>query len=207
MRIGRLVIALLAGALVTAIVYQSSIARERDEGDVAVVVASVDIPARTLVGRDVVREALMPRRLVPRGAIASVADVQDRIVRDPVYAGEVIVDRRLAAKGADLSASLLIPPGKPYAFNLPMALFFSAPPRLQVHDRIDIIAYPRGRPISEGGPILTNLEIIDMSPKQSDNASDTAFLTFAVTAEEIVRMLAMRDSGQALGIALRPFAK
>lgn len=171
------------------------------------VVAAMDIPARTLLARDLIRQELIPRRLVPPGAMTNVADVQDRIVRDPVYSGEVILDKRLAVKGADLSASLLIPPGKPYAFNLPTSLFFSAPPRLQVHDRIDIIAWPRGRPLTEGGPILTNIEIIELSPKQSDNASDSTFLTIAATTEEIVRILAMRDSGQALGLALRSPAK
>jgi Flp pilus assembly protein CpaB len=207
MRLGRLVIALLAGAVVTLVVYQASIERVRDESEVPVVVAGSDIPSRTLVTRDLVRETSMPRRLVPSGAIASVTEVQDRILRDPVYAGQVIVDKHVAARGAELSASLLIPAGKAYAFNLPMSLFFAPAPRLQVHDRIDIIAYPRGRPVSEGGPILTNIEIIDLSPKQTDNVSESAFLTVAVTADEIVRVLAMRDAGQAFAVAVRPFAR
>lgn len=207
MRIGRLAIALIAGAIVTVVVYEASLIRQQEESDVAVVVATIDIPARSLLARDIVRQELRPRRLVPHGAITNVGDVQDRIVRDPVYAGEVLIDKRLATRGADLSASLLIPPGKPYAFNLPTSLFFSAPPRLQAHDRIDIIAYPRGRPISEGGPILSNIEILELSPKQTETTTESAFFTIAATTEEIVRILAMRDTNQTLAIALRAVAK
>lgn len=206
MRIGRLVIALLAGVIVTAVVYQAQVARERDEDAVSVVIAGTDMNARTLLGRDVVSAAVMPRRLVPAGALTGTGEAEGRVLRDPIYKGEVVLDRHLAAKGADLSASLLIPPGKPYAFNLPIAMFLSAPPRLQVHDRIDIVAYPRGRPISEGGPIVTDLEVIDLSAKSLDNASQSTFLTVAATADEIVRVLAARDA-QSLAIALRPFVK
>jgi Flp pilus assembly protein CpaB len=205
-RIGRLVIALLAGALVTLIVFQAQQNGLAEEDAVSVVVATTDIPARTALSRDLLANAAMPRRLVPAGAITSVGDADGRLLRDPLYKGAVLVDKQLAAKGADLSASLLIPPGKPYAFNLPVGMFLSAPPRLQLHDRIDIVAYPKGRPISEGGPIVVDLEIIDLTPRSADNANQSTFLTVAATADEIVRVLAARD-GQSLAIALRPFAK
>jgi len=206
MRIGRLVIAVLAGALVTLIVYSAQQNRLTDEDAVTVVVATVDIPARTALSRDLLANTAMPRRLVPSGAITSTSDAEGRLLRDPLYKGAVLVDKQLAAKGADLSASLLIPPGKPYAFNLPVGMFLSAPPRLQLHDRIDIVAYPKGRPISEGGVIVADLEIIDLTPRSADNANQSTFLTVAATADEIVRVLAARD-GQSLAIALRPFVK
>jgi len=205
-RLGRLVIALLAGALVTVIVLQAQQVRLADEEAVTVVVAAVDIPARTALSRDLLANAAMPRRLVPPGAIGSASDADGRLLRDPLYKGAVLVDKQLAAKGADLSASLLIPPGKPYAFNLPVAMFLSAPPRLQLHDRIDIVAYPKGRPLGEGGVIVADLEIIDLTPRSSENVNQSTFLTVAATADEIVRVLAARD-GQSLAIALRPFVK
>lgn len=206
MRAGRALIAVLAGLVVTIVVYQAQVERVSQEADVSVVVATVDIPARTLMGRDLVTETVMPRRLVPPGALVGGSSVEGRFLRDPLYKGEVVLDKHLAAQGADLSASLLIPPGKPYAFNLPVGMFLSAPPRLQLHDRIDIIAYPRGRPISEGGPIVTDLEIIDFAPRSSDNANQSALLTIAATSEEIVRIMAAQN-GQSLAIALRPFVK
>jgi Flp pilus assembly protein CpaB len=205
-RAGRALIAVLAGLVVTIVVYQAQVERVSQEADVSVVVATVDIPARTLMGRDLVTETVMPRRLVPPGALIGRTSVEGRFLRDPLYKGEVVLDKHLAAQGADLSASLLIPPGKPYAFNLPVGMFLSAPPRLQLHDRIDIIAYPRGRPISEGGPIVTDLEIIDFAPRSSDNANQSTLLTIAATSEEIVRIMAAQN-GQSLAIALRPFVK
>lgn len=207
MRLGRLLIALVAGAIVTIVVYQAQLARVAQEDDVTVVVAAVDIPARTVMARDLISSTVMPRRLVPPGALLALSEVDGRVLRDPLYKGEVVLDKHLAAKGADVSASLLIPPGKPYAVNLPISIFLSAPPRLQLHDRIDIVAYPRGRPLTEGGPLVTDLEIIDLAPRSLDNSSQTLFLTVAATADEIVRVLAARDGSQSLAIALRPFVR
>lgn len=206
MRIGRLVIAVLAGALVTLIVYSAQQNRLTDEDAVTVVVATVDIPARTALSRDLLANTAMPRRLVPSGAITSTSDAEGRLLRDPLYKGAVLVDKQLAAKGADLSASLLIPPGKPYAFNLPVGMFLSAPPRLQLHDRIDIVGYQRGKSVESGGVIVADLEVIDFSPNFNDNATESRYLTVAVTSEEILRILGARD-GYTLAAALRPFAK
>ena len=205
-RIGRLAVSLLAGAIVALVVWQASLARVREEEAVDVVAAVHDIPARAILDASLLQVVSVPRHLVPPGTLQSVADVERRVLRDPLYAGELVNERRLAQRGADLSASLLIPTGKPYAFNLPVAMFVAAPPRLQVHDRIDIVAYPRGKPLADGGVIVSNLEVIDLSPRASDNASESAYLTVGATAEEIVRILAARE-GSVLAIALRPFVR
>jgi Flp pilus assembly protein CpaB len=205
-RFGRTAIALLAGALVTFAVWQSSLERVRGEEGVEVIVAARDIPARTVLTADALRTVSLPRSAVPAGSLTSVDAAEKRILRDPLYAGELVNERHLAQRGSDLSASLLIPSGKPYAFNLPVSMFIAAPPRLQVHDRIDVVAYPRGKPISEGGVIVPNLEIIDLSPRATDNASETLFLTVGATSDEIVRILAARE-GFTLAIALRPFTR
>jgi len=205
-RLGRLAVALLAGVVVALVVWQASLARVREEEAIDVVAVVHDVPARTLVDANLLQIVSVPRHLVPPGTLQSIADAERRVLRDPLYARELVNERHLAQRGADLSASLLIPAGKPYAFNLPVAMFVAAPPRLQVHDRIDIVAYPRGTPLSEGGVIVSNLEVIDLSPRASDNASESAFLTVGATSEEIVRVLAARE-GSALAIALRPFIR
>jgi Flp pilus assembly protein CpaB len=203
----RLLIALIAGALVAGLVYQASLARVRAEESVDVLVASRDLPPRTILTADAVRTVSMPRHLVPPGAMQTLEAAQQRILRDQLFAGEVVNDRRLVAPGStELSASALVPDGKTYAFNLPVSLFLSAPPRLQVHDRIDIVAYPAGKPVSEGGVIVQDLEIIDISPRTSENASGSAFLTIGATADDIVRILAARE-GFTLAIAVRPFVR
>lgn len=203
----RLLIALIAGSIVALLVYEASLARVRNEEAMDVVVAARDLPARTVLTADAIRTIGLPRNVVPAGAVLTLDAARDRILRDPVFAGEVISDRHLAgAGGAQLSASALVPNGKTYAFNLPVSLFLSAPPRLQVHDRIDIVAYPRGKPISEGGVIVSDLEVIDISTRASENASETTFLTIGATAEDIVRILAARE-GLALAIGLRPYVQ
>lgn len=203
MRLRRLLVALIAGIVVTVIVFESSLVRARDEELVSVAVAARDLPARTALREQDVRRVELPRRLVPVGALTE--GVALRVVRDPVYEGEVVSVRHIMGPN-ETGASALIPPGKPYAFNLPVSLFFSAPPRLQLHDRIDIVGWQKGRPLETGGVVLSDLEIIDLSPSFSDNASESRYLTIGASAEEIVRLLALRE-GYALAIALRPFLR
>jgi len=202
-RLRRLLVAIIAGIVVTVIVFESSLVRARDEELVSVAVAARDLPARTALREQDVRRVELPRRLVPAGALTE--GVALRVVRDPVYEGEVVSVRHIMGPN-EIGASALIPPGKSYAFNLPASLFFSAPPRLQLHDRIDIVGWQKGRPLETGGVVLADLEIIDLSPSFSDNASESRYLTIGASAEEIVRLLALRE-GYALAIALRPFLR
>lgn len=206
MRLGRVGLALIAGAVVAFSIYQASQARERDDESVNVVVAARDLPARTLVDGSALRLEIVPRRLTSTGTITSIAEAAQRVLRDPLYAGEILDARHLAAKGSEPSASLLIPADKPYAFNLPISLFLSAPPRLQVHDRVDIVGYAKGQPLDKSGVLVTNLEIIDLSARTTDNANDSQVLTVGASAEDIVRILAAREQFS-LGLALRPFVR
>lgn len=206
MNLRRISIALIAGALVAAGVYAAVETRTRSEGTVDVLVAARDLPARAILDEGALRVETVPRYAVAPGTLASTREAVGRVLRDPVYAGGVIREQHLAAQGRDLSASLLIPPDKVYAFNLPVSLFLSAPPRLQLHDRIDIVGYLQGQPLESSGVIVANLEIIDLSTRSSENASETTFLTVGATADDIVRILAARQ-GYSLAIALRPYVQ
>jgi Flp pilus assembly protein CpaB len=206
MRTGRLVLSLLAGLVVAGVVFAASQVPVRSEENVPVVVAARDLPARSILSAADLRTIDMPRRAVPAGAITTVESVLRRVLRDPLYAGEPLNEKHLALKGTDLSDSILIPGNKSYAFNMPISMFISAPPRLQLHDRIDIVGYQRGKSVESGGVIVSDLEVIDFSPNFNDNATESRYLTVAVTSEEILRILGARD-GYTLAAALRPFAK
>ena len=205
MPVRRLAIAIGAGLVVAAIVFQASLVRARDESSVSILVAARDLPARSVVVADDFAFIEVPRAQLPSGAVVAGSDVTQRVLRDPLYRGETLNERHLARSGQDFSASLLIPAEKSYAMNLPVSLFLSAPPRLQVHDRVDIVGYQRGKSLESGGVIVGNLEVIDLSPNFADNASETRYLTVAANVDEIVRMLAVRE-GYTLALALRPFA-
>jgi len=207
MRIGRLVVAVVAGAVVALVVLATANVRAHDDETIDVVVAARDLPARAILTQADLSTVQMPRRALPTDAVLDSSVAVQRVLRDPLFQGEVVDQRHLGSQGRDTSASVLIPPDKNYAFNLPMSLFLSAPPRLQVHDRVDIIGYPRGRPVDQGVLLLRDLEVIDLSFRSADNASETTYLTLALDAQEVVRVLALRDSGMILGIALRPYGR
>lgn len=206
MRQRQLIVALLVGVVVALAVYESGQLRIREEEGVSVVVAARDLPARSVLAGDDLRRVTVPRRTLPAGAVAEVAEAVGQVLRDPLYTGEFVDARHLALRATELSASVLIPANKDYAFNLPMSLFLAPPPRLQMHDRIDIVGYPRGQPLEKGGVIVADLEIIDLSPEAKENASGTTYLTVGANADDIVRILAARDQ-YILGLALRPYAR
>jgi len=203
---GRLALALIAGLIVAAVVYAATQVPVRAEENIGVVVAARDLPARTILSAADLRTIDMPRRAVPQGSLTTVESAVRRVLRDTLYLGELLNEKHLALKGTDLSDSILIPSNKTYAVNLPISMFFSAPPRLQLHDRVDIVGYQRGKPFDTGSVLVSDLEIIDFSANFSDNATESRYLTIGANTDDILRILFARD-GYSLAIALKPFAR
>jgi Flp pilus assembly protein CpaB len=203
-RLRRVLLALAAGITVAGLAFQVLTLRASDAESVDVVIAARDLGARATLTSSDVRLTVMPRHAIPAGSLTSIDAAIRRVLRDPVYQGEILNQSHIAALGVDFSASLLIPSGKDYVVNIPTNIFFSAPPRLQLHDRIDIIGYPKGKALDQGSVIVRDLEIVDLSSRATDNVSETAYLTVGVNAEDVIRVLAARD-GYLLAIVLRPF--
>jgi Flp pilus assembly protein CpaB len=125
------VLAVCAGALTAATVSRAEAARSAYGATTLVPVASVDLVVGDTVTPGDVTERALPAALVPAGAAT---DPVGRVVAEPVVAGEVLLERRLAGGGDGMSA--LLGPGR-RAVAVPLD---AAPGGVTVGDRVDLYA-------------------------------------------------------------------
>lgn len=103
-----------------------------------VVVATRDLPAGHVLRDSDVREVSLPPAAVPPGALTRVAS--GRVVRAPVFEGEVLLRPRLAGAGV-VGVAALLPPGT-RAVAVPVDPG-TAPP-LRVGQQVDLVAVVAG---------------------------------------------------------------
>jgi pilus assembly protein CpaB len=111
---GVLLFALVVSGAATLVLYRMLAARVAAQGPPAathLLVAARDLPAGTLVKEGDLREVDWTG-LVPAQAISKREDVLERGVVSPIYAGEPLLQTRLAPKGAGAGLAAIIPPGK-----------------------------------------------------------------------------------------------
>jgi Flp pilus assembly protein CpaB len=125
------VLAVCAGALSATTVSRAEAARSAYGVTTLVPVATVDLGVGDTVTAGDVSERALPLGLVPPGAAS---DPVGRVVTEPVVAGEVLLDRRLAGGGEGVSA--LVAPGR-RAVAVPLD---TAPAGVTVGDRVDLYA-------------------------------------------------------------------
>lgn len=112
--------------------------------DVTVLVAARDIPAGTdarELGTDAFQPRTIPRRLLVPGALTSVDQIGERVLKEPIYAGEQVSLRRLAVAEAGGTRAQL-------TGNLRAMRVTGKPDQvlsgiLEADDRVDVIASVR----------------------------------------------------------------
>ena len=146
-----IVLALAAAGLVWW--YASSVREEAEkvEGNVAILVASEDIPARTtgeaVVEKNLVEIAEVPERLVAPGALTSEATLQGRIFTTSVAKGQQIVSGQLGEQ-EEASLSFRIRTGM-RAVSVPLDRVRGVGGLLTVGDRVDVIATFKAEDLSQ----------------------------------------------------------
>ncbi|MDI6829375.1 MAG: Flp pilus assembly protein CpaB [Armatimonadota bacterium] len=108
----RILAAALCLAAVAAVLVYAYMSRLSDETrqPVAVVAASEDIPARTIITKEMVKLSDFPRKLVPPNAAVSVDSVVGKVALQMIREGNPISMNQLAARGAALGLSYAVPP-------------------------------------------------------------------------------------------------
>lgn len=108
----RVLAAALCLAAVAAILVYAYMSRLSDESrqPVAVVAASKDIPARTIITQDMVRVNDFPRKLIPPNAAVSIDSVVGKVALQTIKEGNPISMNQLAPRGAALGLSYAVPP-------------------------------------------------------------------------------------------------
>ncbi len=161
-------------------------------------VAREDIQPGTMVTEDMVEVRAVPEAILPADHLVDVSQAIGRVAVVPISANEVLLPNKFAsAPGMSLSARL--PDGR-WAMVLPSSWFISPVPELTLGDRLDLVAYQSGQPVSEVGVIVSAIEILQFSGP----AEKPELLTLGVTFDEAVAILYARINGFTLLALLRP---
>ena len=77
----------------------------------AVIVAKVEIPRGTTITAEFIESRPYPKGMLPEGTVALAEDALGRTVMNHLVKGELVLDAKLAPKGAKGGIASLIPPG------------------------------------------------------------------------------------------------
>ena len=87
---------------------------------VPILLAAVDIPSFGLIHVDMVKTYDCPKDLLPPGAITKIEDALDRCVLNPLVKGEILIEGKLAPRGAGRGMAAVIPEGmRAYTIHTP----------------------------------------------------------------------------------------
>lgn len=157
------------------------------------VVASTDVPIGTLLTEGMLEARPVPKAILPVGSLTAASEAVGRRAIVPIAAGEVLLQSKLSG-GRQATLSGRLQDGR-WAMVLPGGWLASPMPELLVGDRIDVLAYQPGQPVSEAGLIVQGVEVLQ---------TESEHLTLAVNLEEASAIVYGRANGFVLLPLLRP---
>lgn len=157
------------------------------------VVAATDIPVGTLLTGEMLQVRSVPKAILPVGSLTKASEAMGRRAIVPISAGEVLLQAKLSG-GRQATLSGRLPDGR-WAMVLPGAWLASPMPELLVGDRIDILAYQPGQPVSEAALIVQGVDVLQ---------TESEHLTLAVNLDEASAIVYGRANGFVLLPLLRP---
>jgi Flp pilus assembly protein CpaB len=167
--------------------------------NVEVLVATADIPARTVLGAEHLTTRSYPRSLVPSGALASIGDAVGQTTLAPIGNGAMVMRSQLVAADGRKGASVTLDKGK-VLVAFPTSDPLTTAGLVQVGDRVDVLATV---PVSPDGTkrtqtIVQNLEIVEVVGQGRATS-----LTFVVEPQVALVLKYLRDSQSTVDLAIR----
>lgn len=147
---------------------------------------------------DSVEVRSVPAGILPDGALTEMSQALGRTAVVPIAAGEVLLSGKLNPEGGGGLSSRL-PDGR-WAMVLPSGWLLSPVPEIAAGDRIDLLGYQRGAPLSTAGLIVTSVEVLVVY----GNKDNPDRLTLAVTMDQATAIGYARANGLNLLALLRP---
>ncbi|MBP2639424.1 MAG: Flp pilus assembly protein CpaB [Firmicutes bacterium] len=181
-----------------------------------VVVATVDIPGRTVITKEMVKVVMVPTDLVQPGAANDLSKVVGVMSRVPVNLGDQITDRRLAIEGKVSGFVGAIPSDK-RAFTIAANDISGVAGFLKAGDYVDVVVTLAGKGDSEEGVSKMLFQnVLVLAYNRNDNMESTgtkdksgaaekmSSVTLAVSPREATVLALASESGK-VSLALRPF--
>ncbi|MDF2570847.1 MAG: Flp pilus assembly protein CpaB [Sporomusa sp.] len=216
-----LIIAVSLSLLTTGLVYsylkKSSGGQPKDT--ISVVVAKVDISAKTRITPEMVQVIKVPAPYLQPGVIADSKEVVGTLSKEHIVAGEQITARRLIAEGKSAGFNGLIPVDK-RAVTIGVNEVTGVAGFVKAGDYVDVVVTFDQNIVGDnvGHLVLQNVLVLASNREteggtveaNSSNTKDkkdvikTATVTLAVAPEEASKLALSEDKGK-VRLALRPF--
>jgi pilus assembly protein CpaB len=163
-----IVLAALCAGLLAALLAYLFLDRERVQAakmtePVQVVVATQDIPARTVVAPGMVRDAMRPIATVPPNTAASVREVVGRVTVAAVTAEEPIQRSAIALRTASLGMAYVVPEGM-RAVAVALDPIIGVAGFLKAGDHVDVLATFEVEKVSVTKTVLQDVELLAIGP-------------------------------------------
>src|SRR5436190_3771035 len=176
---------------------------------ISVAAAAHDLAIGKRIQADDLKMVTLDRKDLPRGVFVKASDVVDRAVAVPIFAGEIVLNGKLAAKGSGEGLTALIEPGM-RAVSVQVNEISGVSGFIQPGTRVDVLFT---RVFSNGDAatttILQNAKVIaygrQLDPAARVDPRDTSRPTVAtllVTQEQAQKLVLAEQRGR-IQLALR----
>ncbi len=159
-------------------------------------VARQEIRPGTLIDGSMIESRLVPEAILPANALSSPEQAVGRVAIVPLVANEVLLTSKLAGGEAGLSSRL--PDGR-WAMVLPAGWLASPLPSLAAGDRLDLLAYQPGAPLSQAVVIVSAVEVLETPSEPAAGG-----LALAVSLDQASAVIYARGNGFLILPLLRP---
>lgn len=172
---------------------------------VDVVVANTKIPANTRVKASMLAWKKVPADMRHSDAVYNLQDVQGRITNSEIIPGEQVLWSRLLPEGQVPGMAFTIPNDK-RAITIAVNEVIGVAGFIKPGDAVDVLAtFEAEVPITT--TVLENVIVLaiaqEMESKQNPKAELTTSVTFALSPQQVERLVLAESQG-ALRLALRP---
>ncbi|HNW58192.1 MAG TPA: Flp pilus assembly protein CpaB [bacterium] len=175
-------LALIAAVLATFGAYsflqnQKAALEQKSSATRQVMVARMDVPAGTKLAETLLQSREFPANLAPEGSFSHLADLTDRVTKADLFAGEVVLESRLAPKGSGGGVAAVIPDGM-RAMTVAVNVVSGVSGFILPHARVDVLATVSSNTDKEESTTTTILENIEvLAVDQTINSKDDEPIT------------------------------
>jgi pilus assembly protein CpaB len=169
-----------------------------------VLVAARDIKEEELVKPDTVKVIRMAKSAVPVGAFSVPKDVEDRWVKTALLEGDVVIEKKLGAKGTPPGLVANIPKGM-RAFAIDVTEQSGVSGFILPGHRVDVIRFESENGTPRGESILQDIQVLaagQVFTRVDERSLSIRTVTLAVTPEQVDILVAARAKGS-LALSLR----
>jgi pilus assembly protein CpaB len=169
-----------------------------------VLVAARDIKEEEMLKPDTVKVIRMAKSAVPVGAFSVPKDVEDRWVKTALLEGDVVIEKKLGAKGTPPGLVANIPKGM-RAFAIDVTEQSGVSGFILPGHRVDVIRFESQNGTPRGESILQDIQVLaagQVFTRVDERSLSIRTVTLAVTPEQVDILVAARATGS-LALSLR----